>query len=176
MGFGDIMANRKLNTNFRLGLDRQQLIAAAKELGKPLKSAKKANTKTLENFVIKQLADKKTKVPEISDRARKDIRDAASTYGIREGLQLLGNRIKKLTGDQNESNYLRLTAANALSSYYSGAINNQVIDELVSRMEGEYDEIISGIRNHGGGYYSEIIRDYADELIDKQVQELENKD
>lgn len=169
------MAKRKLNTDFLLGLNRQQLISGAQELGKSLKSAKKANTKTLQNFIVKNLGDSKTKVPEISERARKDIRDAASAYGIREALKLLGNRIKKLTGDQNENNYLRLSAANALSAYYSGEVNSQIIDDLVSRLEGEYDEIVSGISKHNGGYYSEIVRDYADELIDKQVEGLENQ-
>jgi hypothetical protein len=175
VGFGAIMAKKPTNTNFQLGLTRQQLILGAQDLGKSLKSAKKASTKTLENYITKQLGGKGTKIPVISERAKRDIKDAAEAYGIKEGLQLLGNRIKKLTGNQDENNYLRLTAANALQSYYSGEVNKEIIDVLVSRLsEGDYDEIVSGLRNHKG-YYKEIVENYADELIEKQVNELENQ-
>ncbi len=46
---------RKKNTNFRIGLNRQELINKAVELGKTLEQAKKTNTARLEVYVARRM-------------------------------------------------------------------------------------------------------------------------
>lgn len=164
---GAIMA-KKINTNFRLGLDRQQLIQAAQQFGKSEKSAKKSNTKRLEQFIATKLGGKGTKVPEFSDMQKRDIRDSTKSYGLQEGLHMVSSRIRKVTGSHDENNFLRLTVGNAISAYTDENVTSQDISEVISLIgNGDKSEIISGVTRHDA-YYQNIILDYLEEKERKE--------
>lgn len=155
----------RVNTNFRLGLDRKQLIEAAKVFGRAEKSAKKASTKTLEQYIINQVSGKKgTKVPDFNERRKKDISSNARDFGIHDALHSVSYHTKKATGSQDNNNYLRLTIARAFRGFYNGLVTNDMIDELMVRIgEGNVNEVISGVEN-GDYYYVSTFEDYAEEL------------
>src|SRR5690554_1792376 len=114
------MAKRRKNLNFRLGLNRQELIEGAQLFGMSEKSAKKSNTKRLEQFLTTKLGGRGTKVPTFSDVQKRDIRDSANSFGIQDALHMVSYRINKLTGNQDETNYLRLSIGRAFGAYYDG--------------------------------------------------------
>ena len=95
---------KKRNTNFRLGLNRQELIESVQLFGKSAKSAKKANTKSLEQFLTTKLGGRGTKVPTFSEVQKRDIKDSAANFGIQDALHMVSYRIGKLTGNQDENN------------------------------------------------------------------------
>lgn len=163
---------RKTNTDFRLALNRQELIAASQLFGKSEKSAKKSNTKNLEKFVTKHLAGKSIPVPQLSDMQKRDIKDSTKDFGLHEGLHMLSYRIKKITGNHDETNYLRLTLARHFTSYYDELVTNENIDYLISKLPMlTKDELVSGVEKHDL-YYQNLFVDYADEL----KREKEKKD
>jgi hypothetical protein len=159
---------KKINTNFRLGLNRQELIEAAQLFGKSLKTAKKDSTKRLEEYLTNKLGGKGTKVPTFSDQQKRDVRDSANAFGLQDALHMVSYRIGKLTGNQDETNYLRLSVGRAFQAYYDGGVRSEHIDALIARMPmGDKNEIISGVSRHDS-YYQQLFLDYAEEL---QAQE-----
>lgn len=159
---------KKINTNFRLGLNRQELIEAAQLFGKSEKSARKSNTKRLEQFITTKLGGKGTKVPTFTDVQKRDIKDSASSFGVQDALHMLSYRIGKVTGNQDESNYMRLTIGRAFAAYYDKGVTSAHIDELLSRIPmGNRQELISGVSRHDP-YYQNIFLDYAEELEEKE--------
>lgn len=165
------MGKKKPNTNFRLGLNRQELVQAAQRLGKSEKSAKKANTKSLEQYLTSQLGGRGTKVPLFSEMQKRDIRDSTKSYGLLEGLHMVSSRIRKVTGSHNEDNFLRLTVGAAISAYTDEQVTTEDISEVISRLgTGEKSEIISGTTKHDF-YYQSIILDYLEE---KNVEKENN--
>lgn len=160
----------KKNTNFRLGLNRQQLIEAAQIYGKADKSAKKANTKTLENFVVKQIVGKSGAFPELSQADKRDVRDNAEAWGTRDALKRLTYRVDKINGARNEENFLRLTLTDGFSLYYDGTVRREHIDELISKLPMlEATQVDSDMINISP-YYRNLFIDFAEEL-----EERENK-
>lgn len=158
------MAKKQRNTNFRLGLSRQELIESAKLFGKSEKSAKKANTKSLEQYLTTKLGGRGTKVPTFSEVQKRDVRDSAANFGLQDALHMVSYRIGKLTGNQDETNYLRLTIARAFGAYYDGGVTSKHIDDLLSMIPmGNRNEIISGISRHEPAYQN-IFLDYIEEL------------
>jgi hypothetical protein len=161
----------KKNKNFRLGLNRQQLIEASQIYGKTAKSAKKSNTVNLEKFIIKQISAKGTPFPELSIADKRDIRDNADAWGVRDALKRLTYRVDKLTGARDEENFLRLTITDGFSLYYDGTIKREHIDELISRLPRlEQTQVDSDMINISP-YYRNLFIDYAEEL---EEQEQEN--
>lgn len=161
---------RKRNTNFRLGLDRKQLIETAILYGKSEKSAKKSNTQNLERFAMRQILGKGYKFPELSATDKKEIKDHANAWGVKDALKRLTYRAEKLTGMRNEENFLRLTITDGFSLYYDGSITKQHIDELISRLPRlESTQVDSDMINISP-YYRNLFIDYAEEL-----EEAENK-
>lgn len=156
------------NNDFRLGLNRQELIAASQLFGKSEKGAKKSNTKRLEQFITTKLAGKGTKVPSFTEQQRRDIKDAASSYGVHDALHMVSYRIAKVTGNQDENNYLRLTIGRAFGAYYDKGVTSKDIDELMSRIPmSNRNEIVSGVSRHEP-YYQNLFLDYAAELEEKE--------
>lgn len=156
--------SRKVNTNFRLGLNRQELIEASQLFGKSLKTAKRDSTKRLEEYITNKLGGKGTKVPTFTDVQKRDIRDSANHFGLQDALHMVSYRIGKLTGNQDETNYMRLTIGRAFSAYYDGGVTSAHIDHLLSLIPmGNRNEIISGVSRHEP-YYQQLFMDYADEL------------
>lgn len=163
------MANKR-NTNFRLGLNRQELIESVQLFGKSAKSAKKANTKSLEQFLTTKLGGRGTKVPTFSEVQKRDIKDSAANFGIQDALHMVSYRIGKLTGNQDENNYLRLSIGRAFGAYYDKGVTSKHIDDLISMLPmGNRSEIISGVERHEPSYQN-IFLDYIEEL-----EEAENK-
>lgn len=155
---------RKINTNFRLGLNRQQLIEAAKLFGKKESVARKDSTKRLEEYIVNKFGGRGTKVPTFTEREKSEIRESAKIYGLQDGLHLLSYRIGKVTGRQDENNYLRLSIGRAFSAYYEGGVKKEHIDELISRIPPmQRDEIISGVSRHDP-FYQDLFMSYAEEL------------
>lgn len=158
------------NTNFRLGLNRQELIEAVQQFGKTEKSAKKSNTKRLEQFLTTQLGGKGTKVPDLSDKNRIAIRETINVYGLQEGLNTVAYRIKKASGTQNEDNAIRLSLRREFAAYLDDeAVTNAHVDELYSRISfaESKNEIISGISTHRP-YYKAIFENYLAELQERK--------
>lgn len=158
------MAKKTPNTNFRLGLNRSELIAAAQQFGKSAKTAKRDSTKRLEQYLTNKFAGRGTKVPDFPEQHKKDVRTSMQEFGLQETLNVVAYKMGKITGKQDEKNYLRLTVARAFSAYTDAGITSKNIDELIARLpKGERSEIISGLRKHEG-YYQQIFLDYADEV------------
>ena len=161
---------RKTNTDFRLGLNRQELIEAVQLFGKSEKSAKKSNTKRLEQFITTKLGGKGTKVPNFTEVQKRDIKDSAKSFGIQDALHMVSYRIGKTTGNQDESNYMRLTIARAFGAYYDKGVTSAHVDELMSRIPmGNRQEIISGVSRHDP-YYQNIFLDYIEELEESETK------
>lgn len=161
----------RINTNFRLGLDRKQLIEAAKIFGRTEQSAKKASTKTLEQYVVNQVSGKKgTPIPEFSEQRKKDISKSARDFGIHDAVHSISYHTRRASGNQDETNYLRLTIGRAFRGFIGGLVTNEMIDELVIRLDyGTVNEIISGLEGgENSYYYLSILEDYADELKEKE--------
>lgn len=157
------MARRK-NTNFRLGLSRAELIEAAQMFGKKLSVAKKDSTKRLEEYIMNKIGGRGSKVPDFTEQQRKEIREATRQYGLEEGLHLLGYRVRKLTGQSDEQNFLRLSIARSFSAFVDGGVRKEHIDELMARMPKlERDRVISGVTNLEP-YYVDLFEEYAEEL------------
>lgn len=95
----------KKNTNFRLGLDRKRLIEATIYYGKSEKTAKKENTRRLEQYLMNRIAIKGTPFPELSAADKRDIRDNAEAWGTMDALKRLTYRVEKLTGTRDEENF-----------------------------------------------------------------------
>jgi hypothetical protein len=159
-----VLTIAKKNTNFRLGLNRQQLIESAQIYGKSESSAKKSNTASLEKFVIKQLSGKGTPFPELSVSDKRDIQDNAEAWGTRDALKRLTYRVDKITGTRDEENFLRLTITDGFSLYYDGTVRREHIDELISRLPRlEATQVDSDMINISP-YYRNLFIEYADEL------------
>lgn len=155
---------RKRNTNFRLGLGRQELIEAAQLFGKKLSTAKKDSTKRLEEYITNKLGGRGTKVPDFTEREKRDIKDSVKTFGLQDALHLASYRIGRITGNQDETNYLRLTIGRAFQPYFDGGIRKEHIDELMRRLPNlDRGELISGVTRHEP-YYQQMFMDYAEEL------------
>jgi len=155
---------RSKNTNFRLGLNRAELIEAAQLFGKKLSVAKKDSTRRLEEYLINKIGGRGMKVPDFTEQQKKEIREATRHYGLEEGLHLLGYRVRKITGQSNEQNFLRMSIARSFSAFYDGGIRKEHIDELLTRMPKlERDRVISGVTNLEP-YYVDLFEEYAEEL------------
>ena len=98
-------------------MNRQELIEAAQLFGKKLSVAKKDSTKRLEEYIINKIGGRGTKVPDFTEQQRKEVREATRQYGLEEGLHLLGYRVRKMTGQSNEQNFLRLSIARVLPRF-----------------------------------------------------------
>lgn len=147
-----------------MGLNRAELIEAAQMFGKSLRVAKKDSTRRLEEYLINKLGGRGTKVPDFTEQQRKEIREATRQYGLEEGLHLLGYRVRKMTGQSDEQNFLRLSIARSFSAFYDGGIRKEHIDELLRRMPKlERDRVISGVTNLDP-YYVDLFEEYAEEL------------
>lgn len=154
----------KKNTNFRLGLDRQQLIEAAQIYGKSEQSSKKSNTANLEKFVVKQIVGKGAKFPELSASDKRDVKDNADAWGTRDALKRLTYRVDKINGARDEENFLRLTLTDGFSLYYDGTVRREHIDELISRLPRlEATQVDSDMINISP-YYRNLFIEYAEEL------------
>lgn len=170
-----IIIARKRNSNFRLGLDRKQLIEASIVYGKNEKSAKKSNTVNLEKFIIKQIMGKGSPFPELSPSDKRDVKDNADAWGVRDALKRLTYRAEKLSGTRDEENFLRLTMTDGFSLYYDGSITRSHIDELISRLPRlEGTQVDSDMINITP-YYRNLFIDYAEELEEKDEQDKQQK-
>lgn len=155
---------KKTNTNFRLGLSRKELIESSQLFGKSLKTASKDSTKRLEEYVTNKLGGRGTKVPDFTEKEKRDIKDSAQSFGLQDGLHLLSYRIGKVTGNRDETNYLRLSIGRAFTPYYEGGIKKEHIDEIIKRLPAlQRSELISGVSRHEP-YYQQLFLDYAEEL------------
>lgn len=155
---------RKRNTNFRLGLNRLELIEAAQLFGKSEKTAKKDSTKRLEEYLVNKFGGRGFKVPQFTQQELRDIRDATQNYGLHDSLDLINRRIKRMSGNHDEENYLRLTIAREFSGYYDGIITKRMVDELLARLPlADRNETISGLKNHEIQYQM-IFEEYIEEL------------
>lgn len=164
------MARKKryINTNFRLGLKRKELIEAAQMFGKKLSVAKKDSTRRLEEYLINKIGGRGTKVPDFTEQQRKEVQEAIREYGLEEGLHLVGYRVRKMTGQSNEQNFLRLSIARSFSAFYEGGVRKEHIDELMTRMPKlERDRVISGVTNLEP-YYVDLFDEYAEELRERE--------
>lgn len=160
----------KVEKQTRLGLNRQELIQSATLFGKSEKAAKRSSTERLEQFLTNKLGGKGTKIPEFTDRQKRDISDSSKDFGIQDALHMVSYRIGRLTGNQDESNYLRLTIGRAFNAYYEGQVTSRMLDELMSRIDtSDRNEVISGVSKHDY-YYQEIFDDYARELEQEQSE------
>lgn len=165
------MLAKKTNTDFRIGLTRQRLIEAAQIYGKSEKSSKKANTKSLENFIIKRLVTKGTAFPNLSPADKRDIKDNADAWGTKDALKRLTYRVEKLSGTRDEENFLRLTMSDNFSLYYDGIVKSEHVDELISRLPRlESTQVDSDMINISP-YYRNLFIDYADELEEKEREQ-----
>lgn len=107
---------RKKNTNFRIGMNRQELIDKAVELGKTLQQAKKTNTARLEVYVARRID-----IPNIPNNiVRRPIKEAKDfNYGLNraelknvvKSLGMSEKRAAKASTQQLE-NYIAKYAAN----------------------------------------------------------------
>lgn len=164
------VTNRKRNTNFRLGLNRKELIEASQVYGKTEKSAKKSSTVNLEKYIIRQLMGKGTKFPELSNTDKRDVSDNAEAWGVRDALRRLTYRTEKLSGKRDEENFLRLTINDSFSLYYDGQVKREHVDELISRLpQLEATQVDSDMINIGP-YYRNLFIDYAEELEELEEQ------
>lgn len=161
------------NTNFRIGLTRQELIEAAQEYGKSEKSAKKSNTKNLEQYVIRQIAGKGIKVPDFSEREMKDIKKSASTWGVKDALKILTYRMEKIAGQRDEENYLRLTTSRNFEGFYDGQITPDMIDEIISRLPLLASTQVDSDMMRVTPYYANLYEDYAQEIMEREEKERE---
>lgn len=165
-----IMARKKryINTNFRLGLNRAELIEAAQMFGKKLSVAKKDSTKRLEEYVMNKIGGRGSKIPDFTEQQKKEVREATRHFGLEEGLHLLGYRVRRITGQSNEQNFLRLSIARSFSAFIDGGVRKEHIDELMTRIPKlERDRVISGVMNLEP-YYVELFEQYADELSERE--------
>lgn len=163
------MAKRRyINTNFRLGLNRQELIEAAQLYGKKLSVAKKDSTKRLEEYLVNKLAGRGSKVPQFNPEQKREIRQAVEKGGVMSGVQLTAYRIKVATGTNDRNAYLRLSIGEAFAAFYDKGIRSEHIDELMSRMPSpdDYDNI-AGIYEMDLQYV-EIFETYAEELRNRE--------
>lgn len=145
-------------------MNRAELIEAAQMFGKSLKVAKKDSTRRLEEYVMNKIGGRGSKVPEFTEQQKREVREATKHYGLEEGLHLVGYRVRKITGQANEQNFLRLSIARSFSAFVDGGVRKEHIDELMSRMPKlERDRIISGVTNLEP-YYVDLFEEYADEL------------
>lgn len=167
------MAKKTPNKNFRLGLDRSQLIQAAQMFGKSEKTAKKDSTKRLEEYLTRRLSgDKKAKVPTFNERQVSNIQQNAKDFGFLDAVHSAAYHIRKATGSQDENNFLRLTIARNFAPFYNGTVTNDILDELVNEVEGSgsKNEIISGIIKNDF-YYTALFSEYADKLEQKVAEQ-----
>lgn len=165
------MTKRTPNTNFRLGLNRQELIQAAQMFGKSEKTAKKDSTKRLEEYLTRRITGAKNPtVPNLTDRQKQDIRSYSEEYGVYDALHSAAYYTRKAVGSQDENNFLRLTVARTIPAYYNGVITNDIIDDMVAKLDGDKNEIISGIIN-GDYYYDAIFRDYFENLAEQSANQ-----
>lgn len=162
------MAKKKVNTNFRLGLNRQELIEAAQLYGKKLSTAKKDSTKRLEEYVMNKIGGRGSKVPEFSERERREIRQSASDYGILDALKLITYRNEKISGMRDDSNFLRLTISRGFSLFYDGMVTSQHIDELISRLPQLGATQVDSDMINISPYYQQLFEDYAEELEEEK--------
>ena len=165
-----IMARKKghSNTNFRLGLNRAELIEAAQMFGKKLSVAKKDSTKRLEEYIMNKIGGRGSKIPDFTEQQKKEVREATRHYGLEEGLHLLGYRVRKITGQSNEQNFLRLSIARSFAAFYDKGVRKEHIDELMTRIPKlERDRIISGVMNLEP-YYVDLFEEYAEELAERE--------
>lgn len=168
------MAKKKKNQNFRLGLNRQRLIEASIIYGKSPESTKKSNTANLEKFVIRNMAEKGTKVPELNDAEKREIIITADKWGTKDALKKLTYRIDKIAGAVDDENFIRLTMNDNFSLFYDGVVTREHVDELISRLPSLQTQVDSEMINIGS-YYRNLFLDYADELKEREEQEKERK-
>ena len=168
------MARKKPNTNFRLGLDRAELIEAAQMFGKKLKTAKKDSTKRLEEYLVNKLGGKGTKVPTFNKTEKQDVIDHTKTYGLLDGIDLVRYRLERAnSGRRDESNYLRLSIRRSFHAFYTGAITDEHLNEIVGRMSHlDHYQMLDGLY-HGKPYVTEILREYGDELKEADEKQKE---
>lgn len=168
------MAKKK--SNFTLGLNRQQLIETAGRYGRDISKAKKASTKTLENFILRKVVGKGVKLPELTLQDRQDVMDNVSAWGLGEGLKRLTYRASKLANTRNEESFLRLTLTENFALYRDNRPTAEEIDELISRLprlnETQVDSDLIAI----SPYYDRLFRDYADELEEQEMEEQMNNE
>lgn len=158
---------RKRNTNFRLGLDRKQLIEAAIIYGKSEKSAKKSNTANLEKFITTKILGKGSKIPELSVADKRDVKENAQAWGVKDGLKRLTYRAEKLSGLRNETNFLTLTVTDGLSLFYDGTLTREIIDEMISILEQAGTTKVNSDLINISPHYREMYIDFVDELIER---------
>lgn len=157
----------KKNTNFRLVLDRKQLIEAAQIYGKSEKSAKKSNTAALERFVLKKIAGKNASFPELTPADKREVKNYGDSWGTREALKRLTYRVDKINGARNEENFLRLTMTDGFSLYYNGTVRREHIDELISRLPQLEQTQVDSDMIEISPYYKNLFIDYAEELEER---------
>lgn len=153
---------RKRNSNFRLGLDRKQLIETAILYGKSEKSAKKSNTANLERFAMRQILGKGYTFPELSEKDKREVKETANAWGVRDALKRLSYRAEKLTGRKDDENFLRLSIHDGFSLYYDGSITKAHIDELERRVNSSTVDMSGLIKI--SPYYQNLFIEYAEEL------------
>lgn len=113
---------------------------------------------------MNKIGGRGSKVPDFTEQQKKEIREATRQYGLEEGLHLLGYRVRKITGQSNEQNFLRLSIARSFSAFVDGGVRKEHIDELMARMPKlERDRVISGVTNLEP-YYVDLFEEYAEEL------------
>lgn len=162
---------KKTNQEFKLGLTRAQLIEAAQFYDKPLKSAKKASTKTLEQFIIRNIAGKGVKVPSFNERELKDLKRSSTRYGTMDTLKLLTYRMDKIAGERDERNFLRLTVARNLALFYDGKIESHHIDEFIRKLPLLYGTQVDSDFIDARGSYHALFSEYAEELRERDLEE-----
>lgn len=134
----------KKNTNFTLGLNREQLKNKAMELGKTRKQVSKANTKALENFI----KSKENPTPK-GKRTRKPY-DTDFRFGIDR------TQLKRLASDLGYKGNVGKANTKALENY----IQNQLVGkgkkvELTEPMKRDIKGFFDIGYSKGKGYLAE---------------------
>lgn len=167
------MAKKNKNLEFNLGLNRMGLIEAAVMAGKGEKQARKASTKTLENYVLRSMVGGKGKLPTIPKEEQKTIAGFVQDYGLVDGLKRLNYKATQISGESNDRNFLRLTMRENFAIYYDGVITNDMITEIISKLPDLEETKVGSDEIKISQYYHRLYKDYAAELKAKEKAEQE---
>lgn len=136
--------------------------------GKSAKVAKKDSTRRLEEYLVNKIAGRGSKVPNFSEQQKREIKRASEQFGLQEGLHLMGYRVRKATGREDENNFLRLSIARGFAAFYDGGVKREHIDELISRLPAlERYDLIAGVTRLDP-YFVDVFEEYAEELENRR--------
>lgn len=159
------------DTNFRFGIDRNELKKLAVDLGYKGKVGK-ANTKALEKYIQNQLVGRGKKV-ELDQAQKQDIKGFFD-IGYSKGKAYLAEKLARVTGtNYSGDTQLSIEIEKQFSVFYDGTITKEMIDELMNvRMQYQYiGQAFNGLRNTFE--YMDTFREYARELTESEGRDYE---